>query len=288
MEDTAEERVPGAYGLFVVRAIALALSVLLSLYFRVSTTTSNFALVIKVNAAVWLVIELANLVLLVPFARGRAGTRAAGVARAAVILSAISIVLDAVQTLSGLAGANLFGFGTRSPLAQAFALLVQGLFVGGEICFWLAVTRSLALAPVALSATFYALFAFTTLFGVAGVVLPFETFRALVLEGDRGAVLGWLRLLAGAARQAVVLVALWRMAKREGVADLSASAPAIPVRPSGRQDLVVGALWFAGGVLITYGSYVVATEGGGGQYVITTGAIVYGAVRMVRGLSRLG
>lgn len=49
------------------------------------------------------------------------------------------------------------------------------------------------------------------------------------------------------------------------------------------KDMLYGSLWFIGGVIVTAVSYSAA--GGGGRYVITWGAIIFGAVQFIRGLS---
>jgi len=52
-----------------------------------------------------------------------------------------------------------------------------------------------------------------------------------------------------------------------------------------RFTLTLGTLWFFGGLAVTIGSYSLAASSGyGGSYVIAGGAIVYGAVRVLRGL----
>jgi hypothetical protein len=49
-----------------------------------------------------------------------------------------------------------------------------------------------------------------------------------------------------------------------------------------RNDMVKGALWTIGGVAITWATYSAAS--GGGTYVITWGAIIFGAIQFFRGL----
>jgi hypothetical protein len=61
--------------------------------------------------------------------------------------------------------------------------------------------------------------------------------------------------------------------------------PSVPYAGSAN-DLVVGSIWLVGGLAVTIGSYAVASGGSGGHYVVTTGAIAYGMVRIIRGLSR--
>ena len=52
-------------------------------------------------------------------------------------------------------------------------------------------------------------------------------------------------------------------------------------------DLTMGGLWFGGGLLVTMISYWIAATSstGGGTYIIATGAIIWGAIRIFRGLT---
>jgi len=51
------------------------------------------------------------------------------------------------------------------------------------------------------------------------------------------------------------------------------------------RDVTVGGAWLVGGVLVTLGSYSLAANSpGGGTYVIASGAMLYGLLRLVRGL----
>lgn len=61
-------------------------------------------------------------------------------------------------------------------------------------------------------------------------------------------------------------------------------APAVPIHPAA--DFLVGGILLAVGVGVTMVSY--SSASGGGRYVIATGAIGVGLVRVVRGLVRLG
>lgn len=55
------------------------------------------------------------------------------------------------------------------------------------------------------------------------------------------------------------------------------------VRDGERQKhLLVGGLWFAGGLLLTLVTFSAAS--GGGHYVLAWGPMVYGAIRMLRAL----
>jgi hypothetical protein len=53
---------------------------------------------------------------------------------------------------------------------------------------------------------------------------------------------------------------------------------------SANADLTIGGIWLGVGLLITIASYSWAVTRGGGSYVIATGAIIFGAFRLIRGL----
>lgn len=48
------------------------------------------------------------------------------------------------------------------------------------------------------------------------------------------------------------------------------------------RDMIFGALWFFGGIIITAVTYSAAS--GGGTYVVTWGAIIFGAIQFFKGL----
>jgi len=97
--------------------------------------------------------------------------------------------------------------------------------------------------------------------------------------------MSWFRTALSFSHEGVLLWVLWRagFAVPQGTTP-GANAPA----PSATRDFVVGGIWLAGGVLVTLGSFAAASSGGGGRYVITTGAIAYGIGRLIRGLARSG
>jgi hypothetical protein len=59
----------------------------------------------------------------------------------------------------------------------------------------------------------------------------------------------------------------------------------VAAQEEARKDMIVGGLWFTGGILITGLTYLVARQKGG-IYVVTSGAIIYGAIQFLRGLYR--
>lgn len=59
------------------------------------------------------------------------------------------------------------------------------------------------------------------------------------------------------------------------------------LRAAGFRNIVFGALWCIGGIVVTAISYSAAVNGGG-TYLVTWGAVVFGAVQFFRGLIQLG
>lgn len=53
----------------------------------------------------------------------------------------------------------------------------------------------------------------------------------------------------------------------------------------GKQDILYGALWLGGGLTITIGTYMMASNGG--SYFITYGPVIYGLFRIIRGFTKL-
>jgi predicted metal-binding membrane protein len=52
----------------------------------------------------------------------------------------------------------------------------------------------------------------------------------------------------------------------------------------GTKNMGTGFVWFIGGSLFTFLTYLVAQGSGGGIYVVTYGAIIVGAVQFLAGL----
>ena len=55
---------------------------------------------------------------------------------------------------------------------------------------------------------------------------------------------------------------------------------------AGKKNIMYGALWAVGGTVVTVASYATAAEGDA-KYVVAWGAIVYGAIQIFVGLSRV-
>ncbi|HRF38066.1 MAG TPA: hypothetical protein PK198_04700, partial [Saprospiraceae bacterium] len=48
------------------------------------------------------------------------------------------------------------------------------------------------------------------------------------------------------------------------------------------KDILFGSLWLAGGTIVTVVS--MSSASGGGRYIITWGAILFGAIQLIKGL----
>jgi hypothetical protein len=63
------------------------------------------------------------------------------------------------------------------------------------------------------------------------------------------------------------------------------AVPSEEVRRLGQRDILIGGIVFAIGVAVTAVTYGLA-GGGGGQFVVAYGAIVWGVIQLVRGVDR--
>ncbi|MEQ8786429.1 MAG: hypothetical protein RIC55_09020 [Pirellulaceae bacterium] len=55
------------------------------------------------------------------------------------------------------------------------------------------------------------------------------------------------------------------------------------VRSAGLRNMGIGALWCIGGIAVTAITFSMASEGGG-SYIVTWGAILFGGIQFLRGL----
>ncbi len=56
-------------------------------------------------------------------------------------------------------------------------------------------------------------------------------------------------------------------------------------KKGGNKDMLFGALWLFGGIIVTAVTYSSASSGGG-RYVVAYGAIIFGAIQFIRGIVR--
>ena len=57
-------------------------------------------------------------------------------------------------------------------------------------------------------------------------------------------------------------------------------------REAGQRNMIVGALWCFGGIAVTTLTHQAAMNDGGGRYTIAWGAILFGGIQFLRGLSQ--
>ncbi|HTX89994.1 MAG TPA: SH3 domain-containing protein [Anaerolineales bacterium] len=57
----------------------------------------------------------------------------------------------------------------------------------------------------------------------------------------------------------------------------------VVTKSMGKKNMVYGALWFIGGIIVTVGTYSAAAASGGGTYFVTWGAIIFGAIQFIQG-----
>ena len=58
-----------------------------------------------------------------------------------------------------------------------------------------------------------------------------------------------------------------------------------PYKEAAKRSVAVGMAWLIGGLVVTFGSYMAAVNSGGGTYVITWGALLFGGIQAVRSFS---
>ncbi len=59
-------------------------------------------------------------------------------------------------------------------------------------------------------------------------------------------------------------------------------------REAAQKNMLHGAIWCILGLVVTVVTYQMASGPGGGRYVIAWGAVVFGGIQFLRGLSQLG
>jgi hypothetical protein len=277
-----------ARALFVFRVAELAFTILNFVAMRLVLPRVSTSLMHAFDVGeqlAWVGFGAVHLALLAMLRRELGDRGPARLAGTAVALAAVDLVLGLCQVVPLFGGPEILSFPGDAGRALMVFLFV-GLGVAFDFVFWLLLSGLLgeALAPW-LRLAFFTLRGASALLGSLSL-LPFETYRAWILEGPIGVVLPWLRIMLTITWSMIVILTLKRLSR--GVSGLGATDWIGP-RENGQRDIWVGVAWLAGGLLVTGLSYsAAAASPGGGRYLVTTGAIVYGAVRLVRGLSRLG
>jgi hypothetical protein len=235
---------------------------------------------------IWLALSVVEVALIAGFRREVGAHPAAGLLGTALALAGVNLVLMATRTLAVVGGLDLLYF--PGDLGH---ILVTGFYVAVVLAFDIVLWRALESlleddVEPALRAGFFVLRLSDAAIG-ALTMLPFETYRSLVLQGDFGPILPWLQLLLRIGWQGLMLVALHRLSKKTILG--SGTVTGVETASDVQRDYLVGGLWLGGGLLVTMISLGAATSGGGsGRYVITFGPILYGLARLLRGMSRRG
>lgn len=230
-------------------------------------SSSALELYFLVMTGVWGGLSAAWAWLLYGYAQGRRGTPAHAVAQSAFLAAVVGVALLVLQEgLTRLGGIDL---------GQAFNAGTLVLGVAGDVLLVWSVRKSLSSLPSWLVPTYL------VLRGVAlSLALP-----QLVLgpQGVGSELFRFARLPLNLAHQGLLIFLL-------GLGRRGAGSPGAPPEadpgPNAQRDLMVGGAWLIGGLFVTVLSFQTASDGG--RYVVTTGAIVYGAVRIGRGLLRGG
>lgn len=68
------------------------------------------------------------------------------------------------------------------------------------------------------------------------------------------------------------------------ISNLQAQISAVK-KERANKDMIFGALWCIGGIIVTAVTYQAAS--GGGTYVVAWGAIIFGAVQFIKGVAKL-
>jgi hypothetical protein len=277
-------RSPAASRLFVFHALELAwiAADMLLVDWVLTRAESSYARVFAVVDLVWLAFAVAEVALLAGFRREVGAHPAAGPLAVAFGLAVASLGLSLVQALPLAGGPELLPVAGDSAVVIRVALNV-GVALALDVALWFALARILgpALSP-GLGAAFYALrFADAALSALPA--LPSDGLHAMLRSSPLASLYPWAHLGVSVAWQLTMLAAL----RRVPATAPASGAPAVSPASEARRDVLVGALWLGGGVLVTVVSYSLVPEGGG-RYVVTLGPIVYGAVRLLRGLARAG
>ena len=79
------------------------------------------------------------------------------------------------------------------------------------------------------------------------------------------------------------------LAGNEGFIDGTAKIKVIaekarPTKALGKKNMLYGALWCIGGIVLTVVTYSAATSSGGGTYFVFWGAVIFGGIQFVQGL----
>ena len=64
--------------------------------------------------------------------------------------------------------------------------------------------------------------------------------------------------------------------------------PEVAYGHDANDDIRTGTIWLLGGISVTIGRYAYGQTNGGGGYILTYGAIIYGAFKLLSGIHKRG
>jgi hypothetical protein len=276
--------------ILVLRSIELAfmLASRVAILAISASSTSLFAIYDRVTSITWALLSISGLALIAMLARNLGSHPAAKTAWWAVGLATLDTAVSLFFTLESLVGSSLLSavFDALGHAAVTGPMMALG--IAFDVLFWLLLVR---LGQGALTASWsivYAALRGSALLLALPSLLPHATYRALFIDSPFGTALNWSRFAFAFAHGLTVILALSRVARvQPGAAGEALTLPT-QAKASPQRDMIVGGLWLAGGLIVTLASYSLASSGGGGKYLITTGAIAYGLARLVRGLIKSG
>lgn len=227
---------------------------------------------------VWGALSAAWAWLLYGYAQGRLGTPAHGAAQGAFLAALVGVVLLFLQE-------GLTRLGGFDP-GRAFNAAALLLGVAGDVLLVWSVRQSLGSLPEWAVPTYVVLRGVALSLALPQLVLGHEGYGEVFRSSGLHELLRWVRLPLNLAHQGILIFVL-------GLARTTPGHDTPPLAPAdesegrvAQRDLMIGGAWLIGGLFVTLLSYQAAS--GGGRYLVTTGAIVYGAVRIGRGLLRGG
>lgn len=101
----------------------------------------------------------------------------------------------------------------------------------------------------------------------------FRQASEMVVEGSsKTDIVSWL--IAGGIEESEAEHVVSELGKKSSAVD----------RELGQRNIVYGGLWLFGGLVVTLGSYSLAANSGGGVYLVTSGALVWGGVQLLYGV----
>jgi hypothetical protein len=247
-----ESEVPGARNLFYWKIGELSWAVLNLLFWQVGMRLfglGDHMLWLRVSGILGALLTLTGFVLLIPFSQGRRGTPSEPLAQGAVVLTGLVLLFDVVGVLPG---------AERLLLARSTVTTLTPLFFG--------------------------VLAGSGMFSLAAAVLPFETYRRLFFESSFSSLLSWAHTGCSFATTGLFILLLSQLLRSGGPAGAT-TQPADAAAPSAARDIWSGVVLLVLGIASTLLSYSAAS--GGGRYFVATGAVAWGLVRLIRGLTRL-